>query len=161
MTNRARAATIHSLDVTAILTRHRAVAFLHAAIEIQPRSAALKPKYFVFSHSIELAFKAFLMANGHYVDFCTKKLSHDLMKASALAETHLLTLSDHRKAVLQSLALQHSRPYSFRYFDPQGWSAPSFLNVERICRRILKSTQGKIFEVCRIPLRPEHRALKR
>jgi hypothetical protein len=151
---------VADLDVVAMLTRHRAVSYLHAAMDISPKSNELEPKYFVFSQAIELALKAFLMAKGCSVDFCAKNIGHDLVKASDLAKEHGLVLSDVQNAVLSTLAVQHSRPFSFRYFNPEGWTAPSFVNVERCCRHILTSTQGAIFEACRIPMRPEHKTLE-
>jgi hypothetical protein len=132
-------------NVVAMLTRHRAVGYFHAALDIVPRNSALEPKYFMFSHAIELALKAYLMVNGHSVDFCRRKLNHDLKKAMKLAQSHELGLSEHHQAIIASLPEQHSRPFSFRYFNPDGWSAPSFLNVERCCRRLLLNAQGPIF----------------
>ena len=130
-------------NVVAMLTRHRAVAYFQAALDIVPRNSALEPKYFTFSHSIELALKAYLMVNGHSINFC-RKLKHDLKKAMQLAESHQLGLSEHNQAVIASLSEQHNRPFSFRYFNPDGWSAPNFLNVERCCRSLLLIAQGPI-----------------
>ena len=112
-------------NVVAMLTRHRAVAYFHAALDIVPRNSALEPKYFTFSHSIELALKAYLMVNGHSINFC-RKLKHDLKKVMQLAESHQLGLSEHNQAVIASLSEQHNRPFSFRYFNPDGWSGGEF-----------------------------------
>jgi len=78
-----------------------------------------------------------------------------------LAESHQLCLSEHPQAVIASLSEQHNRPFSSRYFDPVGWSAPSFLNVERCCRRLLLNAQGPIFKANSLTLLADHRALER
>jgi hypothetical protein len=144
----------------AMLTGHRAVAYFHAALDIDPPNSALEPKYFTFSHAIELALKAYLMVNGHSsISFC-RKLNNDLKKAMQLAELHQLGLSQHHQTVIASLSEQHNRPFSFRYFNPDGWSAPSFLNVERCCRRLLLNTLGQIFKANGLTQLAEHRALE-
>lgn len=53
------------------------------------------------------------------------------------------------------------RAFSFRYFNPDGWSAPSFLNVERCCRWLLLNAQPQIFKANGLPLQADHRALNR
>ncbi len=102
----------------AMPTRHRAVAFYHAALDIVPLNSALEPKYFMFSHSIELALKSYLMVNGHSVEFC-RKLNHDLKKAINLAQSHQLGLSEQHQATIVSLSEQHSRP--FRFVTSRKW----------------------------------------
>ena len=141
-------------NVVAMLTRHRAVGYFQAALDIVPRNSALEPKYFMFSHAIELALKAYLMVNGYSVDSC-RKLNHDL------AQPHQLGLSEQHQAIIASLSEQHNRPFSFRYFNPDGWSAPSFINVERCCRRLLVNAQGPIFKANGLTLLAEHKALER
>ncbi len=152
--------TAIDLHTLAMLTRHRAVAYLHAALDVQPRGGALKPKYFMFSHSIELGLKAFLMAHGHSVVEC-RKLGHDLTKAMQLAQSHNLGLSTLQETVVHSLSAQHDRTFSFRYFNPDGWSAPNFLNFERTCCRGLLNGQVRIFAINGLTLRAEHKALER
>jgi hypothetical protein len=107
-----------------------------------------------------LALKAYLMVNGYSVDFF-RKLNHDLTKAMNLALSHQLSLSGQHQAIIASLSEQHNRSFSFRYFNPDGWSAPNFLNVERCCRRLLLDAQGPIFKANGLILLAEHRALER
>jgi hypothetical protein len=120
---------------------------------------ALEPEYFMFSHAIKRALKAYLMVNGHPINFC-RKLRHDLKEAMRLAESHQLCLSERHQAVIASLSEQHNRPFSFRYFNPDGWSAPSFLNVGRCSCRLLLNAQGPIFKANGLTLLGEHRALE-
>jgi hypothetical protein len=69
----------------------------------------------------------------------------DLTAASASARLAGPISTALRTAPSSPLSEQHNRPFSFRYFNPDGWSAPSFLNVERCCRRLLLNAQGPIY----------------
>jgi hypothetical protein len=49
------------------------------------------------------------MVNGHSVDFCAKKIGHDLVEAMGLAQGCGLKLSDLQQAVIATLAVEHRR----------------------------------------------------
>jgi hypothetical protein len=145
---------------TAMLNRHRAVAYLQAATDVQPKNSALEPKYFLYSHAIELTLKAFLMVNGRTEKDC-QRISHDLAQALRISEGIGLVISDVDRAIVASLSAQHHRSFSFRYFTSQGWSAPSFENCDKCCRHLLRAAQVQIFIGNGIQLTAAHQSLDR
>jgi hypothetical protein len=147
-----------TIQQVAIMTRHRALGYIHAADQIKPAQGTYEPKYFLFCHAIELTLKAYLLVNGHSEADC-RKLSHDLAEALKLAKTHELVLSEKDEGIIVGLSREHNRPFSFRYFSKDGWAAASFENVSACCRTLILAVQGEIFAANGLPLRADHLAL--
>lgn len=153
-------------EQTAVHTRHRAVGYMVAANQIEYSHTidyghvVIEPKYFLYSHSIELALKAYLMVNGHSAEECRFQFSHDLEKALDCAVTHGLSVSEKNRGIIASLSRQHNRPFSFKYFNEAGWSAPSFENISECCRWLISEIQGPVFAANRLILRDDNLALR-
>jgi hypothetical protein len=144
----------------AMWTRHKAVGYFQAAEQIIADQGTQEPKYFLYSHAIELALKAFLLVNGHTERECVK-FGHDIAGALRAAQAHGLELSEWHNGIVESLSREHNRPFSFRYFNKLGWAAPGFDRVSECCRTVIGQVQGAIFAANELALSPEHLALIR
>ena len=144
----------------AMWTRHKAVGYLQAAEQITADQGTQEPKYFLYSHAIELALKAYLLVSGHSERECVK-LGHDIAGALRAAQAHGLTLSELHSGIVESLSREHNRPFSFRYFNKLGWAAPGFERVSECCKAVIGQVQGAIFAANELSLSPEHVALIR
>jgi hypothetical protein len=82
------------------------------------------PTNFMRSHAIELLLKAVLLANGRTVEYCRKKLGHQLVEAMKEAETVGLVLTDQTKAVIRTLSPLHE-DYTFRYRPNKPYAFPN------------------------------------
>jgi hypothetical protein len=82
------------------------------------------PTNFLRSHAIELLLKAALLANGRTVDYCWKKLGHQLVEAMNEAETVGLVLTDQTKDVIRTISPLHE-DYTFRYRPNKSYVFPN------------------------------------
>ncbi|WP_439370842.1 HEPN domain-containing protein [Bradyrhizobium sp. DASA03120] len=108
-----------------------AEAYLSAAKQLTADLSHFSPKYFLLSHAIELAIKAYILAKGG-CERETKRIRHDLDAALARALELGLQPSEDLQKLVQRVAPAH-RDYSFRY-SSEPWthilpSADSFENT--------------------------------
>ncbi|MGL9620381.1 hypothetical protein QRQ56_20390 [Bradyrhizobium sp. U531] len=82
------------------------------------------PTNFMRSHAIELLLKAVLLANGRTLDYCRKKIGHQLFEAMNEAETFGLVLTDQTKNVIRTLSPLHE-DYTFRYRPSKPYAFPN------------------------------------
>jgi hypothetical protein len=96
-----------------------AVSYLSAAKLLDEHEGHFSPKYFLLSHAIELALKAYILATGG-TEKQTKKIRHDLNLAwqKAVANGLRSNNSDLPK-IIERIAPAHL-DYSFRY--NRSWS---------------------------------------
>jgi HEPN domain len=94
--------------------RAPADAYLSAARKLDEHDGHFSPKYFLLSHALELALKAFIVANGG-TEREIKKIRHYLEKALSRAiELGLRPTSSELADVVGKIAVPHE-DYSFRY----------------------------------------------
>jgi hypothetical protein len=77
------------------------------------------PRYFLLSHSIELALKTFLAAHGCSAEKLRKKFGHDLEKLLKEADTHGLVLSPQAHEDIEFLHTAHNNHWA-RYPKEDG-----------------------------------------
>jgi hypothetical protein len=90
-----------------------AEAYLVAARQLDDHPGHFSPKYFLLSHAVELALKAYVLAKGD-AERETRKIRHDLDAALSRAVALGLTSSTELQNVVRLVAPPH-RDYSFRY----------------------------------------------
>lgn len=143
-----------------MLLRHDAVAYYQTAVQVITDNANLAPKYFLFSHCMELALKSYLVLHGWTEIQCRTRLGHSLVRARDEAILAGLAISEYHSAVIDSMSREHWQ-LSFRYFNPNGWTAPSMDNVQNCCFTVLSEVQAPIFIANNIVLDAEHKKLLR
>jgi hypothetical protein len=103
----------------------------------------------IAAHTLELAFKAYLLARGMTEEDFTRPggIGHDIERALSECETRGLNLSGER-AWINVLNIQHNYPFLYRY-GRQGWGqsipgnrASLTENVERVLFEVASSIQG-------------------
>jgi len=84
-----------------------------------PQRALSDPLYFLFAHTLELAFKAFLLVRGEDIPI-SGKAGHDIVALHRQCAALGLGLKEDAESlprVVEMLATENER-HGFRYFDP-------------------------------------------
>jgi hypothetical protein len=106
--------------------------------------------YYLHTHSIELALKAFLRANGIEERELKGKFRHGLSDIlRKCVELKLETRKPKRTAEVVSWLDELTRTQQFRYFEGGGIALPAPHEVREANERILKAVQGLCVKVRR------------
>ena len=95
--------------------------------------------YHLHMHSIELALKAFLRANGTTNDQLKRLYSHNLTTLLEKCTEYGISLGDNKKhtELVVSWLNQHGKAQTFRYFESGYFELLSILDVRTSNERIL------------------------
>lgn len=124
--------------------------FLNAALACCPSDGFSPVPYYLVSHSIELALKAFCLAKGETLGKLKNHLRHDLCQALACADTHglrsVINLADSDVAELQKANAYYAGK-GFEYFQLSpaltGYlGLPDLPTLKQIGSRLLDSVQA-------------------
>lgn len=96
----------------------------------QKKSCTVAAIGLLASHSLELAFKAYLLNNGWLEKELKDKVKHDLEKAWIEAYNSGLSIDQNPPYWLRILAIGHGNPYLFRY--PQNGTAVAIPAIEEL-----------------------------
>jgi HEPN domain len=117
--------------------------YLSAAKQLTEDPSHFSPKYFLLSHAIELAIKAYILAKGGS-ERETKKIKHDLDAALVRAVELGLQPSTGLQKIVQHIAPAH-RDYSFRYSN-QAWThfLPNTDSFEGTVAELIKQVSANL-----------------
>jgi hypothetical protein len=151
----ARATSITATRVMGVSLAHNylddAEGYLSAAKLLGEDLSYFSPKYFLLSHAIELAIKAYILGKGDS-ERATKKIKHDLDAALVRAVELGLQPSTDLQKIVRRIAPAH-RDYSFRY-SSQTWThfLPSTDSFESTVAELIKQVSADL---------PDHAAVLR
>jgi hypothetical protein len=108
------------------------------------------PTNFMRSHAIELLLKAVLLANGRTLEYCRKKIGHQLVEAMNEAEAVGLVLTDQTKSVIRTLSPLHE-DYTFRYRPDKPYAFPNQTVATEAVAELFDRVQAIVKTKCLIP----------
>src|SRR5882757_90350 len=108
------------------------------------------PTNFMRSHAIELLLKAVLLANGRTIEYCRKKIGHQLVEAMNEAETVGLGLTEQTKGVIQTLSPLHA-DYTFRYRPNKPYAFPNQTVVTEAVAELFDRVHAIVQAKCLAP----------
>jgi hypothetical protein len=107
------------------------------------------PKYYLQIHAIELAGKAFLLANGEGPEE-VKKIGHDLVRLFAECRNHGLVLAHPSADWIISLIAPVHADHRLRYMKSGQTELPHFAELDKFCdelighgRRVLREKESR------------------
>jgi len=101
------------------------------------------PVLFIYYHSVELYFKAFLRAHGLSVAFLQNDVGHDFKKLERMCVDRGLALDDEAREVLAIMAAPGAWA-STRYLEIGFKQSPRISILSRLCQRIERTVGASL-----------------
>ena len=101
-------------------------------------------RYYLLGHSLELAFKAFLLKMGLDIELLKKEVGHNLNKCLRISEERGLNIfNDEEKAVIKVLNHYYENK-DFEYIKIGAKSLPMPKDVDKISKKLLEEVRKKL-----------------